>query len=110
MPVSGARCVLGPDILLGVKPSGSAADGTFVPDADSILLLLTLAVIAAGALSVLYTTASAIRNATAAHDLKVRVAGLRVEYLRRLRRAERDAEIVVDAVEDQPAEPARAAA
>lgn len=81
-----------------------------MPDPGSITTALILLVIAAASLAVPYATAAAIRNATLAHDLKVKVARLRVEYLRRLRRAEEEAEIVVDPVPDQPEHTPRAAA
>lgn len=99
-----------PEILLDVKPRGSCADAQGVPEVSSILVLLVLAVIGSAVLGVLYATAAAIRNDTAAHDLKVRVASLRVEYLRRLKRAEEQATIVVDPVSDTSADAPRAAA
>jgi hypothetical protein len=81
-----------------------------VPDPASIQTLLVLVAIAVASLAVPYATAAAIRNATLAHDLKVKVARLRVEYLRRLKRAEEEAEIVVDPVPDQSEDAPRAAA
>lgn len=99
--------LLGPEILLAVKRGGSAADPDPMPTADSMATLLILAVIAGGALVVLYATAAGIRNKTSDHDLKVRVASLRVDFYRRVRRGAQADEVVgVDVVEDEPARPA----
>lgn len=70
------------------------------------------AVIGAAGLGFLHTLAAAVRNEIAAHDLRVRVARLRLEYYRRIQ-ADGGAPLPGEVIEVGPAddldEPAMAA-
>lgn len=69
----------------------------------SILPVVTLGVVVAAGACVLYATATAIRNGTSSHDLRVKVANLRVNYYKRLRRDQGCEEVIeVDVVDAEP--------
>jgi hypothetical protein len=71
-------------ILQPFKPAVSSDDSGGVP-ATSPTLWLAVALVAAGATTaLLFTLASAVRNALYVHDLRVRVNELRLKKLREL--------------------------